>query len=76
MAPELLAVNASSASAAADLRPIQRKLMPPPAWGSKVVFRFAIGCVPSLHVGGMLFLFLLDFCSEWYNHDREKQDST
>ena len=55
MAPELLAVNASFASAAAVLRPIQRKLMPPPDWGSKVVFRFATCGVPSLHVGGMLF---------------------
>ena len=72
MAPELLAVNASFASAAAVLRPIQRKLMPPPDWGSKVVFRLAICGVSSLHVGGMLFYFSPDFDSGWYHHGREK----
>ena len=63
MAPELLAANASFASAAAGLRPIQRKLMPPPEWGSKVVIRFAMFCVPSLHAGGMLFI-LRRYCLE------------
>ena len=63
MAPELLAVNASFASAAAGLRPIQRKLMPPPERGSKVVIRFAMFCVPSLHAGGMLFI-LRRYCLE------------
>ena len=63
MAPELLAANASFASAAAGLRPIQRKLMPPPERGSKVVTRFAMFCVPSLHAGGMLFI-LRRYCLE------------
>ena len=63
MAPELLAANASFASAAAGLRPIQRKLMPPPERGSKVVIRFAMFCVPSLHAGGMLFI-LRRYCLE------------